>query len=90
MTNYSAQIKRSRDFCNQNISLGQILTQSYCIRNIYTSNNYILYRALVSVGAVGAQHPQIPREIHLKAFISDKNRVFFRQNSKSAPTDLES
>ena len=35
-------------------------------------------------------HPQISREIHLKAFISSKNRVFFRQTSKSAPTDLKS
>ena len=48
-----------------------------------------LIRPLVSVGALGAQHPQISREIHPDFFILSKNRVFCRKNQKSAPTVLK-
>ena len=47
------------------------------VQNVLMAN---LIRPLVSVGALGAQHPQISREIHLKAFISS-NSACIREKS---------
>ena len=51
-------------------------TEAYAYVRICVRGRSLICRALVSVGAVGAQHPQISREIHLKAFFSSKTGYF--------------